>query len=105
MATRPIGCFFRRVTCDYSASGGGNAACSGGHCTMGCGNAREHLMMMKPSAVSLFLLGMLSTAVSAQTVPVERSAAVPKAGEKLASSASPTMLEGFLRTQASELLS
>ena len=73
MATRPFGCFIRRVTCGPSAS--------------------------------LFLLVIGCATAAGQAVPAERSEGVLKPGEKVASSASPTMLEGFLKTQASELLS
>ena len=104
MVTRPIGCFIRRVTCDRSASSGENTACTGGDCTMGCGNASEHLLMMRPGAVSLFLLVIGCATAAGQAVLAERSESVLKPGEKAASSASPAMLEGFLRTQSSELL-
>ena len=61
--------------------------------------------MIRPGAVSLFLLVIGCATAAGQAVPAERSEGVLKPGEKPASSASPTMLEGFLKTQASELLS
>jgi hypothetical protein len=68
-------------------------------------NATEHLLMMRSSTVSLLLLAIGCATATGQTVPVERSAAVLKAGERLASTASPTMLESYLQSQASDLLS
>ena len=91
--------------CDHYASSGENTACTGGDCSMGCGNAREHLLMMRPGAVSLYLLVIGCATAAGQAVLAERSESVLKPGEKAASSASPTMLEGFLKTQSSELLS
>ena len=57
--------------------------------------------MMRPGDVSLFLLVIGCATAAGQAVPAERSEGVLKAGEKVASSASPTMLEGFLKTQSS----
>jgi hypothetical protein len=54
---------------------------------MGCGNAREHLLMMRPGAVSLFLLVIGCATAAGQAVPAERSEGVLKPGEKAASSA------------------
>ena len=39
---------------------------------MGCGNAREHLLMMRPGAVSLFLLVIGCATAAGQAVPAER---------------------------------
>jgi hypothetical protein len=65
-------------------------------------NATE--LMVRSSTVSLLLVAIGCATATGQTVPVQPSAAVPKAGERLVSTASPTMLESFLKNQASELL-
>jgi hypothetical protein len=60
---------------------------------------------MRSSTVSLLLLAIRCAATIGQTTPGERSATVPKIGEKGATSSSPAMLENFLKAQVSELLS
>ena len=64
---------------------------------MGCGNAREHLLMMRPGAVSLILLVIGCATAAGQAVPAERSEGVLKPEKKRLPAPHQPCLKAFSR--------